>query len=195
MRFVTIVAAIAAITGSVHAQVPSRAEQLGSAVLAAPEAMRQSARVLGYDADSKVVTLREGTNELVCLADNPANEGWSVACYHTSLDPYMARGRELNAEGVTNPGERNARRWEEMETGTLAKPDPMAALYVLHGGGFDPAIGEVKNPFMRWVFYLPGATGETTGLPIVPSGPGAPWLMFPGTQGAHIMVTPARTGG
>ncbi len=195
MRFVTIVAAIAAITGSVHAQVPSRAEQLGSAVLAAPEAMRQSARVLGYDADSKVVTLREGTNELVCLADNPANEGWSVACYHTSLEPYMARGRELNAEGVTNPGERNARRWEEMETGTLAKPDAMAVLYVLHGGGFDPALGEVKNPFLRWVFYLPGATGETTGLPIVPSGPGAPWLMFPGTQGAHIMVTPARTGG
>ncbi len=96
MRFVTIVAAIAAITGSVHAQVPSRAEQLGSAVLAAPEAMRQSARVLGYDADSKVVTLREGTNELVCLADNPANEGWSVACYHTSLEPYFFRCRVFN---------------------------------------------------------------------------------------------------
>ena len=194
MRIATIAAALTAV-GSLQAQVPSGAEQLGSAVLAAPEAMREGAKVLGYDGDGNLVTLRKGTNELVCLADNPANEGWSVACYHSSLEPYMVRGRELNAEGVTNPGERNAKRWEEMEMGTLAKPDPMAVLYVLHGGGFDAALGEVKNPFLRWVFYLPGATGETTGLPIVPSGPGAPWLMFPGTQGAHIMVTPARSGG
>ena len=195
MKLVTTIVVLSVMTRGAQAQIPSHAEQLGSAVQAAPEGMREGAGVLGYDADGKVITLREGTNQLVCLADNPANQGWSVACYHLSLTPYMARGRELTAQGVTNPGERNAKRWEEMEAGTLAKPDPMAVLYVMNGSGFDAALGEVTNPSLRWVFYLPGATSETTGLSIVPTGPGAPWLMFPGTQGAHIMVTPARPGG
>jgi hypothetical protein len=49
----------------------------------------------------------------------------------------------------------------------------------------------VANSYTRWVIYTPGATAETTGLPLTP-GPGAPWLMFPGTPGAHIMISPAR---
>ena len=193
MRFATLLA-VAAVAGPIQAQVPDRADQLASAVLAAPEDMRAQAHVLGWDADGNTLTLREGNNGIVCLADNPGAEGWSVACYHSSLEPYMARGRELVAQGVTNPGERNDIRWEEMASGSLAKPEPMAVLYVLHGSGFDASSGEVTDPMLRWVFYLPGATAETTGLPIMPTGPGEPWLMFPGTEGAHIMVTPRRGG-
>ncbi len=178
--------------GSAQAQTLSSDDQLASAVLAAPEPSRAGAHVYGYDTDGRIVTLREGSNELMCLADNPMNDGWSVACYHRSLEPYMARGRELVTQGMTNPGGRNAARWKEMEEGTLPRPDPMAVLYVLHGSGYDAATGAAVNPFLRWVFYLPGATRESTGLPERPTGPGAPWLMFPGTEGAHIMVTPAR---
>ena len=190
-----IVAGTFLLAGTAQAQTPSRADQLASSMLAAPEPLRAGAHVYGYDATGAVITLREGTNDMVCLADNPRNEGWSVACYHESLEPYMARGRELTAQGTTNPGTRNETRWAEMKDGTLAKPDPMAVLYVLHGDGYDANAGEVTNPFLRWVFYLPGATGATTGLPELPTGPGAPWLMFPGTQGAHVMVTPPRPGG
>ena len=55
---------------------------------------------------------------------------------------------------------------------------------------FDAETGTIENPFLRWVFYTPWATPESTGLPTAPTGPGAPWLMFPGTAGAHIMITP-----
>jgi len=56
---------------------------------------------------------------------------------------------------------------------------------------FDVATGMVTDSYTRWVIYTPGATPESTGLPTTP-GPGAPWLMFPGTPGAHIMISPAR---
>jgi hypothetical protein len=41
------------------------------------------------------------------------------------------------------------------------------------------------------VIYLPFATAESTGLSLKAS-PGAPWLMYPGTAGAHIMINPPR---
>ena len=173
------------------AEVPPAEQQLAAAVLAAPEDRRAEATVLGWDAAGKVVTLREGGNDLVCLADKPGDEGWSVACYHESLEPFMKRGRELEAEGVTGE-ERMKRRYQEAEAGTLPMPKTPATLYVLHGKGFDPATGKVADPYLRYVVYTPFATQETTGLPLSPPGPGGPWIMFPGTAGAHIMINPPK---
>ncbi len=56
--------------------------------------------VWGYDASKKLVKLREGTNDMICLASNPDGEQFHVACYHKLLEPFMARGRELRAQGV-----------------------------------------------------------------------------------------------
>lgn len=177
------------------AQVPSSAHQIAEATQAAPVVHRDGATVFGFNAQGSMVTLREGSNELICLADDPNREGWNVACYHESLDPFMARGRELRAEGVTDSGELAQRRWAEADAGTLSMPETPATLYVMTGDGFDMASGEATNSFLRWVVYTPWATPETTGLPPTPTGPGAPWLMFPGTAGAHIMITPPPPGG
>ncbi|HEX9800726.1 MAG TPA: hypothetical protein VGC00_11230 [Thermoanaerobaculia bacterium] len=173
------------------AAVPPAAEQIAAALQAAPEDRRDGARVLGYGADGAVAELRAGSNDLVCLADKPGDEAFSVACYHASLEPYMRRGRELEAAGVSGE-ERMKRRWQEADAGTLAMPEKPATLYVLHGSGFDAASGKVLDPYLRWVVYTPWATPESTGLPLAPQAPGAPWLMFPGTAGAHIMITPAK---
>jgi hypothetical protein len=175
------------------AQAPSTHVQLTSAVLAAPEAQRSGATVLGFDDEGQMVTLRRGSNELVCLADNPGADGFSVACYHDSLEPYMARGRELRAEGISSGQERNQIRWKEAEQGSLAMPDTPATLYVLTGTGFDAATGDVAEAYLRYVLYTPWATVESTGLADSPGGPGSPWLMFPGTAGAHIMISPPPT--
>jgi hypothetical protein len=176
-----------------YAQVPPTQTQIAAAVLAAPENQRAGATVLGYDSNGELITLREGGNELVCLGDDPTDDRFSVACYHESLEPYMARGRELRAEGTTDGGDRNQIRWQEAEAGTLAMPTAPATLYVLTGSGFDPASGEVADSYLRYVLYVPGATLESTGLPSGPLGPGGPWLMFPGTPGAHIMISPPQS--
>jgi hypothetical protein len=165
-------------------------EQIASSILAAPEERRAEAAVLGYNAAGKLVTLREGSNDLVCLADDPKKEKLSVACYHQDLEPYMARGRELIAQGIKGK-ERNAIRWKEIADGKLNMPREARTLYVLTGSGFDAAAGEVKDSYLRWVIYKPYATPESTGLSLSPS-PGAPWLMSSGTAGAHIMISPPK---
>ena len=173
--------------------VPSDEDQVAAALHAAPAERREGATVLGWSADGSVRVLREGTNAMICLADNPADDEFSVACYHDSLEPYMRRGRELSAQGLRGM-ERNHRRWEEAEAGTLAMPTEPATLYVLHGSGYDARTDAVTDPFLRWSIYIPGATPESTGLDTRPM-PGAPWLMFPGTPGAHIMIVPPRPDG
>lgn len=188
-----VVAACAAAPAA--AQTPSTDAQIAGALAAAPEADRAGATVLGFRPDGSLTTLREGTGSLVCLADDPSREGWSAACYHESLEPFMARGRELRAEGVTDSGELAQRRWAEADAGTLPMPEEPAMLYVMTGDGFDPSTGTVANAFTRWVIYTPWATAESTGLPPAPNAPGAPWLMFPGTAGAHIMITPPQAAG
>ena len=176
--------------GATPGAAPPASDQIAAALQAAPVERRDGAAVLGYDETGKLVTLRPGTNDLICLYDDPGDDQWSVACYHRDLEPFMARGRELSAQGVAGPA-RNETRFAEVDAGTLALPKEARTLYVLHGSGYDAASGQVQDPYLRWVLYVPYATAESTGLSTKPAE-NAPWLMDPGTPGAHIMITPPR---
>ncbi len=175
---------------SSRAETPSPDIQINAAILAAPADLRADAAVLGYNAEGKLVQLREGKNELICLASDPAKPTFSVACYHKDLAAFMQRGRELLAEKITG-AKRNDVRWKEIEDGKLTMPREPRTLYVLTGSSYDAASGKVADSYLRWVIYLPFATPESTGLSTKPSD-SAPWLMFPGTAGAHIMISPPR---
>jgi hypothetical protein len=172
------------------AEVPAPETQIAATVLAAPAELREGAAVLGYNSKGELVTLREGRNELVCLASDPAKSSFSAACYHKDLEPYMARGRELLAQKVTGQ-KRNDVRWKEVAEGKLQLPREPRTLYVLTGTGFDAASGNVTNAYLRWVIYVPYATPQSTGLSTKPAD-GAPWLMSAGTAGAHIMINPPK---
>jgi hypothetical protein len=174
--------------GAATAQVAPAAYQMKAAVRAAPEGRREGATIMGYDAAGKFVTLRKGTNDIVCMADDPSAEGFEVSCHHDSLEPYFARGRELAAQKIQD---RNAPRWKEIEAGTLKFPTKQATNYIMTGSGFDAATGTIRDAYLRWVIYTPFATEESTGL-TTQGSVNAPWLMFPGTPGAHIMITPPR---
>ena len=186
----TVIFFVAAAPNAGASDIAPAADQIAAAILAAPEDRRAEAGALGYDPGGKLVTLREGGNDLLCLADKPGDDSFSVACYHRDLEPFMARGRELSAAGVTGK-ERHRVRGKEVEDGKLSMPRRARALYVLEGSGFDAASGKVTDPYLRWVIYQPFATPATTGLSTSPS-PGAPWLMNSGTAGAHIMINPPK---
>ena len=190
-----LITACAVLAGATPAtaQPPGPASQVAGALAAAPEDRRAGATVMGYTPAGELATLREGTNELVCLADKPGDDRFHVACYHRSLEPYMQRGRELRAEGVESADSFRIRH-EEADAGTLAMPEAPAALYNLGGplSVFDPATGEVAGANWVWVIYTPWATEETTGLPTTPQAPGAPWIMRPGTASSHIMIVQPR---
>jgi hypothetical protein len=180
-----------AVTVASAQELPSNDVQIAGAVQAAPADRRAGAAVLGWDAAGKVVTLRAGANDQVCMADNPKIEGFNVACYHKDLEPFMARGRELTAQGITEDKERDGTRWKEIDAGKLVMPKEARTLAVTTGKAFDAATGVVTEGYTRWVLYVPHATAASTGLPTAPA-PGVPWLMDPGTAGAHIMISPPR---
>jgi len=165
--------------------------QIRTAVLPAPEEDKADAMVYGYDKQGKLVVLREGTNNLVCLCDDPTKEGISVSCYSKKLEPFMARGRELTAQGK-NFKEKREIRGEEIASGKIKMPEEPSMMYIFYGTdeNYDKTTGDLKDGKFRYVIYTPFATTESTGLPSKPHAPGMPWLMDPGTHRAHIMVGP-----
>ncbi len=166
-------------------------QQIASAILSAPKEVREGAKVYGFDDDGNFTTLREGTNEMICIADNPNKDGFEVVSYHKDLDPYMARGRVLKAEGKSFAERRDIREKEAID-GSLAMPKKSATLHILHGenGWYDADSTKIRSAKYRYVVYIPFATQASTGLSLKPNAPGHPWLMFPGKANAHIMITP-----
>jgi hypothetical protein len=165
------------------------AAQLASAVAPLPAEFRESATVLGHaGSGAELVVLRAGSGPFICLADRPGDDRFHAACYHASLEPFMARGRELRAQGI-GAAEVDTLRYAEVLDGRLEMPRQPAALYSLTGGAVDPETGEVTGARPLYVVYIAFATAESTGLPTTPVA-NAPWLMFPGTPKAHIMFIP-----
>jgi hypothetical protein len=144
--------------------------------------------VLGYSNYHRLVTLREGKGEMICLADDPSAAAWHVACYHKDLEPFMAMGRQLEDAGKTRQ-EVNTLRREAIKSGALKMPDGPRALYNLYApaDSIDKSTGIAKGTFALQVVYIPYATEETTGLPVKP-GNGLPWIMAAGEPWAHIMI-------
>ena len=170
--------------------IPTAAEQMTAAVLPLPMPLRAGARVLGYDAAKKLVELRAGTNGMTCLADEPGDERFHVACYATTMEPFMARGRELRLGGTKGDAVDSVR-FKEVKEGRLKMPTMPAALYSLTGkaAGWNAATGQVTGASPLYVVYMPFATEQSTGISTVPQKNG-PWLMFAGTPKAHLMFTP-----
>lgn len=163
---------------------------IATALMAAPEESRSKSKVIGYNMAGEFVTLREGNNEFIVLADDPNKDGFSAACYHKDLEPFMARGRALRAEGKTRQ-EVFAIRGAEMESGKL-KITTGSTLHIYYGSKtmYDPETSKVDGAQLRYVIYMPWATSESTGLPKLPLAPNHPWIMNPGTPRAHIMISP-----
>lgn len=168
----------------------SEDKQIAAATLPLPAEFRDSAQVLGYRASGALETLRPGSGAFTCLASDPKVNRFHVACYHRSLEPFMARGRWLRATGVT--GEKvDSMRFSEIRRKRLKMPTQPAALYSLSGPltSYDTTTGVVTDAQPLFVIYIAGATGKSTGLSEKPAR-GTPWIMFPGTPKAHIMFVP-----
>lgn len=177
-------------------EIPSPEKQIMAAVSPAPADMEDGATVLGYNQQGELITLREGTNELICLADDPNVDRFHVACYYKEMEPFMERGRELRAQGLSRDEVMETRK-QEIESGELSWPDKPMALYSLSGSenGYDYSTDQLSSANPLYVVYIPYATEESTGIATKPASEGAPWLMNPGEPWAHIMISTGRTLG
>ncbi len=172
----------------VYTQDQPDARVIAEAVSALPQPLRAGAEVRVFRG-GKLMKVRDGTNGMICLADDPSQEGWHVACYHESLEPFMARGRELRSQAVTSRAAIDSVRQAEIESGVLEFPNHPTALYSLFADRvvFDPASGEAEGARGLYVIYMAYATEASTGISAVSSRE-RPWLMFPGKPWAHVMI-------
>jgi hypothetical protein len=165
------------------------AQQIALAVLPAPAGLREASTVLGYRPDGQLVRLRLGDNGIICLADDPREPQFHAACYHESLEPFMARGREIRR--IQGPNKReltDSLRLADIRAGRIRMP-ANAVLYQIFAASdsVDVATATIKSPSYLDVVYMPGATPKSTGL-TTDAMRGTPWLMYPGKPWAHIMI-------
>jgi len=181
---------VALMAPAAHAQERTTAWQVAAATLPLPDSMRAGAEVLGYKASGgPLVEIRPGTNEMICLTDDPGIEGYAAHCYHRSLAQFMLRGRELRAAGITKKSAVDSARAAEIKAGTLKMPSGPAALYSLYADSlnFDPTAGRPKGARTLLSFYVPYATQASTGISEMPLAD-QPWLMQAGKPWAHLMI-------
>jgi hypothetical protein len=182
--------------GNVAAQTVTYApadRQIAAALSPLPASLRSSATVLGYTPAGKLVTLRKGSGDMICLADDPHQTQFHVACYHRSLEPFMARGRELRAQKKSHAAI-DSMRLADVKAGRFAMPSKPAALYQYFAprDSVDAAARVINGASYLYVVYIPYLTPETGGLTANPLE-GGPWIMYPGKPWAHIMIAPQKT--
>ena len=158
-------------------------DEITQATLPLPEDMRAAATVYKYDPKTgERITLRKRTNSLECSPRGADGFTW---CYHAVSGPRRDLSAKLRAEGKSDKEVQDAMS-EATKAGTI-KPTPYGTMmYRLYG--------KKDRIQLLWVLVVPGATPESIGVSEgsqrdeAIGGDGRPWLMQPGTPGAHIMI-------
>jgi hypothetical protein len=168
--------------------VPARAasldEQVAQATTPLPDDLRAGATVVFYDRTSgERKILRQGTNSIDCEPENP-KDGFT-RCYNNVNRPRREMETKLASQGKSDKDIQDAV-GAAIKSGAL-KPPPMGSMsYRLTSKD-----GVIKR---LWIVSVPYATPEMLGVSTVSQrdgalkGQGLPWMMLPGTAGAHIMI-------
>ena len=151
-------------------------ELIANATSAAPEAVAQNAAVVAVDAQGQMRTLREGTNNFTCMADNPQSPGDDPMC----LD---GNGMEWAHAWMTKaePPEGKVGFGYMLQGGSDASNEEPHATEPAEGGEWVDTGAHVM------IFNV----GEMVqGYPSQKENPDTsqPYVMWPGTPYEHLMI-------
>jgi len=150
------------------------ADKIKSAMSAAPASIANAATIMDIGKDMKMRTLKQGTNGWTCIPDSPS----------PGVDPMCV--------------DQNGMLW--MDAWMNHKDPPAGKIglgYMLMGGSdasqTDPYAMEPK-PGAKWIdtgphiMVLNIGSAFASNYPTVATNTKAPYVMFPGTPYAHLMV-------
>ena len=146
------IATILVISTGLSQEILAKDWQIKTALKAVPKDYQEGAKIYGYAANGDFVTLREGTNDYIALADDPRDNKFSTAAYHKELDGFMARGRQLKAQ-VKEFQEIFDIREAEVKSGQLKMPDK--STLCVFTGEVNPKTKNIDNPYDRYVINIP----------------------------------------
>jgi hypothetical protein len=158
-------------------------DEITQATLPLPEDLRANAAVFKYDAKTgERISLRAGTGVIECL---PRGEDSFTWCYNKSTAKRRDFQEKLRAQGKSQKEIQEATD-AAVKAGTLESTPFGTMSYRLYA--------KKDRIQLLWVLSVPGATPESIGVSTgsqrdaAIAGDGRPWLMLPGTPGAHIMI-------
>ena len=158
--------------------------RIAEAIRPLPDDLQAGATVVVYDQKTgERQVLRQGTNMMECQPKSPI-DGFT-RCYHKQLAPRRDLEAKLRAQGKKDE-EVTAAVQEATKAGTIKAPT---------FGMMSYRLSDDKGRIQKlWVMSVPNATPETIGVSTSSQreealmGKGLPWLMLPGTPGAHVMI-------
>lgn len=166
-----------------QANAQSQADIIAKALSPLPMDLRDDATVYTYDeASGDRITLKAGTNHVEC---RPTDAEGFTRCNPVSLRSRNDLSAKLRAQGLEGDAF-NAAMQQAEDDGRI----PPRVFGALSYRRFDTP-DRIQYLF---VVSLPGATAEDLGMPLGPqrnnalAGKGTPWMMRPGTPGAHLMI-------
>ncbi len=158
------------------------ADPVAQATLPLPLDMRAGATVYTYDAVGDRKVLRPGTNQLECM---PRGDDGFTWCYNKDGGPRRDLSAKLRAQKKTDKEIADA-----MAAATTAGTVPATKFGTMSYRLY----GKTDRIQLLWVLSVPGATPDSIGVTTASAREdalelrGTPWLMLPGTPGAHIMI-------
>jgi hypothetical protein len=158
-------------------------QKIAEAVKPLPDDLKAGASVVTYDAKTGArQVLRQGTNFIEC---QPKMADGFVRCYNKVLVPRRDMEAKLRAQGMKD--EDVTKEIQKATADGRLQPPPFGTVSYRYSD--DP--GRIK---LLWVISVPNATPEMLGISTESQrdaalkGNGKPWMMLPGTPGAHIMI-------
>ena len=158
------------------------ADDAAKALLPLPDDLKAGATIYTYDTAGDRKVLRPGSNGVECM---PKGEDGFTWCYSVVTRERRDFSAKLKAQGKTAK-EIGAASAEATKAGKIKAP-PFGAMMYRYSD--DP-----KRIKLLWVMQVPNQTPESLGVSTgsqrdaALKGHGMPWMMLPGTPGAHIMI-------
>ena len=164
-------------------------------VLPLPEHLRGAAAVVRFEKDGSSLTLRKGSNGMVCFAVEPGEADIDVRCYHQSFMPVIDRLRALRSHGVKR-AEMDRLIDQDVKSGKLKLPDHPAAGYriLAPARAYNAATNSLTAEAESWQsIHIPYRTAAEMGLmseeQIDESAKKLiPYVMSSGTFWSHVMI-------
>ena len=173
-------AAPAAAPAATHEGMPGMAtkpttpeEMIASATSAAPEAISKDATIISLDEKMQITTLRAGTNGWTCIPDGPS-PGVDPMC----LDRNGVEWMNAWMQHKDPPSDKMAFGYMLMGGSDASNDDPFAA---------SPQTGRPWIDTGPHVMVL-NIGNRFEGYPTTAANPKAPYVMFPNTPYAHLML-------
>jgi hypothetical protein len=170
-----VLASGAAVAGEEHMHAMAKmtdAQVIESTTKAAPAAVGKDSTVIAVNEDGTIRTVRKGTNNFTCMADNPQTPGPDPMC-----------------------GDANAMTWVNAWLAHQTPAGKPGFMYMLEGGtdasNTDPYATQptAENHWIKTGPHIMIVGGDTTGYPRTPEpDTSKPYVMWPGTPYEHLMI-------